>query len=48
MTVRGAGDCVLGLLERGVPARGYAGVQGMPVGMEAPPAWPASCPLTAV
>jgi hypothetical protein len=36
MTGRGEGYCVLELTEPGRLARGYAGLQGMPVHLEAP------------
>jgi hypothetical protein len=54
MTGRGEGYCVLELPEPGWPegyrrpARGYAGLEGVPVHLEALAAWPARLPRTAV
>jgi hypothetical protein len=39
MTGRGEGYCAVELPAAGRPVRGYAGLQGAPVGLEAPVAW---------
>ena len=41
MTGRGEGYCALELPESGQPVRGYAGLEGAPVRLDAPKAWPA-------
>jgi len=48
MTGRGEGHCVLELPEPGRPARGYAGLEGMPVRLEAPAASSAQWPPAVV
>jgi hypothetical protein len=48
MTGRGEGYCVLELPEPGRPIRGYAGLEGTPVNLETPSAWPGWWPRTAV
>jgi hypothetical protein len=48
MTGRGEGYCVLELPEPDRPVRGYVGPEGAPVRLEAPAAWPAWGPPTAV
>jgi len=48
MTGRGEGYCVLELPEPGQLARGYAGLEGMAVRLEAPAALPARWLPTAV
>ncbi|MEJ2737559.1 MAG: hypothetical protein P8189_29055 [Anaerolineae bacterium] len=41
MTGRGEGYCILELPESGRPLRGYAGLEGAPVRLKGPSAWPA-------
>lgn len=48
MTGRGEGYCVLELPEPDRPVRGYGGLQSAPVRLEAPAAWPARWPPTAM
>jgi hypothetical protein len=48
MTGRGEGYCILELPKLGRPARGYAGLQGAPVRLDAPAARPAPWPHTVV